>query len=187
MLTLDVNPHDRHAALKRSLERDREAAWESANYEREQRDVYTSKLRFGSVVFNGASLVTVLNGRELFLSVGPGMILTAAAFFTMGVVLAGYSLLAHQTRLIESTGLARARAMILERAVTLADFPIGSDENNRLGTALDEAAAHQRDILKRPGLGALSLQNFSKAAWLGGVAGVAAQEVWRVMPPWPWF
>jgi hypothetical protein len=101
-------------------------------------------------------------------------------------VLAGYSLLAHQTRLIEVTGASSARAMTLQRAPTLADCPPGTKERESLWDAVAEAAEYQRDILK-PALRAITLQNFSMAAWFGGVAGIAAQEIWRLIPAWPWF
>jgi hypothetical protein len=41
--------------------------------------------------------------------------------------------------------------------------------------------------MQKARVGAFTLQNFSLAAWVGGVALIAGHEIWRAIPPLPWF
>lgn len=175
---------DRQKALRASLQRDREGAWEAARYDREQRDQITSRIRFGSVVFNGASLLTVLNQPAFLSGEPPEAILASAAFFLIGVVCAGYSLIAHQTDLIRLAGSSRARALTLDRAVSLADSEVDSEEYGRLGGAMKEAHEFHEQTIK-PNLTATWLQNISTGAWLGGASTIALLKFADSVPNLP--
>lgn len=169
------------------MHRDRESAWESARYDREQRDQVTSRIRFGSVVFNAASLITVINA-PAFLSTAPAaVILISAGFFLVGVVSAGYSLVAHQTSLITVAGYSAARAIALDRAVAIVDKgPTTFEYHHDLGEVMDEAQELYEKAVQ-PRLTAVWLQNASTGAWLGGASAIAFFKIFESLPPWPWF
>ena len=158
----------RHRSLGEWLSRDRISAWETARYEQAQRDEYTSKLRFGLATLNVASMVTILNLQSAVLAIQPKTIADAALSFFLGTVLAGYSLLAHQHHLIKLAGYTKNRAMILDRAVSLSTFPIGSTENDQLGVAVQEAGV-QYSKTHSFSKAAIFGQWFSAAMWAGGV------------------
>jgi len=169
-------PEDRRLLLKANLERDLEHAREIAKHEREQRDQYTFRIRFGLVAINVALLVTILNLAKLLPHTKPDDILLAAGAFLIGSIVAGYSVAAQQTQLIEVAGAANARAMTLARAVSFADHPVGSEEYDRLAKAIDEAGEYADEIYP-PGLGALRLQRLSMALWIAGASCIGFREV----------
>jgi hypothetical protein len=181
--TLDL---ERLSSYARWIQRDRESAREAAQYDREQRDQVTSRIRFGSVVFNGASLLTVLNTPQLLSGVPTSIILTSSVFFLLGVVSAGYSLVTHQTELIRLAGFSAARAMCLDRAVALLDRSPNEDEVRQAHEAIEEAH-HLHGQTIKPKLTAIWLQNLSTGAWLGGAAVIALAKFGDMLPPWPWF
>ena len=178
-----VTPEERHAALTAMLERDRESAWHIAHYERAQRDEYTSKLRFGLAALNAASMVTVLNLQTALAGVEPGVILLSAAAFLAGTVLAGYSLVAHQTHLIDLVGSTSSRAISLDRAVSLTAFPIGSDEHDALGEAMRQAHHHQADTYKFS-MPALHTQWLSASTWVSATGVLAVAKAASLFPNW---
>jgi hypothetical protein len=178
-----VDRIDRKNSLQASLQRDRESAWEAARYDREQRDQVTSRLRFGSVVFNGASLLTVLNQPPFLSGVSAAAILSSAAFFLVGVVCAAYSLIVHQTGLIEVAGASRGRALILDRAVSLSESDIDSEEYASLGSAMTEAHELHKSTIQ-PRVAAIWLQNISTGAWLGGAVTIALLKIAQTAT-WP--
>lgn len=178
----------RQAALTQMLERERESAWQIAHYERGQRDEYTSKLRFGLATLNAASLVTVLNLGAALTGISPAVTFVAASFYFLGTASAGSSLFAHQTRLIELVGDTNARALTLDRAVSLCAFPIGTEENERLGEAMEEAHAFAQKTYSLSSA-ALNLQHFSAFCWNTAslILGIAKVASLVPAPPWaPW-
>lgn len=181
-----MEQYDRLHLLKLNLERDRDGAWERARYERDQRDQYGSRLRFGLVAMNAASLVTIINAPGLFAGLTSGDVLAAAAFFLVGTIGAGYSLVAQQTHLIDLTGNATARALTLDRAVTLAEFPAHTPENEKLGEAMEQASRLSEEMFGYS-KGALRLQWLSMSSWIGGVAYLAITSLSEILPTWPWW
>lgn len=178
----------RHAALAAMIERDRQSAWQIAHYERSQRDEYTSKLRFGLATLNAASLVTVLNLGTALDGVSPTAVVVAAGLYFLGTILAGRCLTEHQNRLIEVVGETNARAMILDRAVSLAAFPVGSAEYGRLGEAIEEAHSHAEKTYALS-ISAIWLQHLSASLWTMGSAllGIAKVASLYPAPTWaPW-
>ena len=176
---LEVNA--RHKALGRMLQRDRESAWQIAHYERGQRDEYTSKLRFGLAALNAASMVTVLNIGGVMGGVGTGSILLSAAAFFVGTILAGYSLVAHQTHLIELTGATITKARTLDIAVSLSEFPPGSAENRQLDKALG-AIKEQEGQQHTYSDSAITCQAWSSAAWIGGAGTLGLVKAFSLSP-----
>lgn len=180
-----ISAEHRHAALTAMLERDRESAWQIAHYERAQRDEYTSKMRFGLAALNAASLVTLLNLPTALTGVDPKAVLIAAAAFLLGTILAGYSLTAHQTHLIDLVGSTSSRALTLDRAVSLTAFPVGSQEHAALGDAMAEAHRHQSQTYKLS-MGALRCQWVSASLWISGAVVLAVVKAavfsgWRLL------
>jgi hypothetical protein len=177
---------ERLSSYRGWIQRDRESSWEAARYDREQRDQITSRIRFGSVVFNGASLLTILNAPQLLTGVPESAVFSSAGFFLLGVVCAGYSLVAHQTALIRVAGSSVARAMALDRAVALLDRPPNEADVTEANNAVEEAHELHAETIK-PRLTAIWLQNISTGAWLGGAAVIALTKFGELLPLWPWF
>jgi len=166
--TLDVSAAE---SLRVSLEADRAQAWEIAHYEREHEGKLTSQIRFGLTAANAASMVTVLNvGQALHTS--SATTAQAAAFFLLGTVLAGVSLLAQQNSQIRKAGNARARAITLDRAVSLARPHAIRSRGNELAEAMNEAAEAGNETFK-VSYTSIAMQNLGMAAWLGGALVVA--------------
>lgn len=179
---------ERHAALTKMVERDRESAWQIAHYERGQRDEYTSKLRFGLATLNAASLVTVLNLGGALSGIWPGAALVAAAIYFVGTVSAGRSLVEHQTRLIELVGDTNARALTLDYALSLCAHRIDTPENDRVGPALETAHAYAQKTYSLS-LTALNFQHFSGFCWSVGAGFLGFAKVASLYhaPTWaPW-
>lgn len=184
MTTFDQDGR-RHAALTAMIERDRESAWQIAHYERGQRDDYTSKLRFGLATLNAASLVTVLNLGATLDGVSSAAVMVVAGLYFLGTVLAGRCLTEHQNRLIELVGETNARAMILDRAVSLAAFPVGTPEYGRLGEAIEEAHSHAENTYALS-ISAIWLQHLSASLWIMGSALLGAAKIASLYPAPSW-
>lgn len=178
-----MTPEERHAALTATLHRDRESAWQIAHYERGQRDEYTSKLRFGLAALNAASLVTILNLAPATLVVGATVSLLSSFLFLVGTALAGYSLLSHQTHLILLAGSTSARALSLDRAVSLTSYPVGSREHDLLGIAMDEAHGYQGQTYTFSNR-ALNCQWGSAVIWILACAVIATATAITFLPSW---
>lgn len=175
---MEPNPTE---AFRRWIQHDRDSAWEAARYDREQRDQITSRIRFGSVVFNGASLLTLLNAPALLTGIPVSSVLASAAFFLIGVVCAGYSLIAHQTVLIATAGNSSARALALDRAVALMEHPRAAADGEEAMEAVQEAhGLHQRNV--KPRAAAIWLQNISTGAWLGGASVIVLTAIGPLLP-----
>lgn len=160
--------------LRVVLERDRETAWQIAQYERGQRDQYTSKMRFGLAALNAASMVTILNIGALLNGVEPVALLASAGLFFLGTILAGYSLKAHQDHLFGLEGTAHTRVIALDRALSLEPFPRGSPEREYLKPTMAEADDFEMKTYGESAI-ALKAQQWSSWAWIIGaaVAGIA--------------
>jgi hypothetical protein len=159
-----VTPDARHAALRAGLERDRENAWQIAHYERSQRDELTSKIRFSITALNAASMVTVLSLGSALAGVAPYVLTIAAGAFVVGTICGGYSLFSHQTHLITLAGDTSSRALVLDRAVSLAQFPPGTSEYMKLGEAMTEASEAQSKTYSFSAA-AINLQWCAAAFW----------------------
>ncbi|QEH80845.1 hypothetical protein EIK56_23040 [Sphingomonas sp. C8-2] len=175
----------RHATLTAMVERDRQSAWQIAHYERGQRDEFTSKLRFGLATLNAASLVTVLNLSSAFADISPAATMIAAGIYFLGTTLAGSSLFAHQTRLIELVGDTSARALTLDRATALCAFPVGTRENKQLGEAIEQAHVHVQKTYP-VGQSAILLQYASAFCWNSASLLLAIAKVASLYPAPAW-
>jgi hypothetical protein len=129
--------------LQQSLARQAEEAWKVAHYEREQRDAHTSKIRFGLVGFNAASLVGISTIGVTFGTLAPKTMLMAGAYFFVGLVSAGLSLLIHQNYMDAQKAAAFVKATTVSAAAWLALQPFSQSSEERFSTALD--AAHQAE------------------------------------------
>lgn len=181
-----MTPTDRHEILRETIDLQRIFAWERAKSESEARDQHTSKIRFGSVALNAATLATVLNARSALQPIGEMEILASALFFTLGIICAGASLLSQQTQLIRTAGRAGTLALISNRAVTLARFPIYSAEWEDLEEVLSQTEEIAKEGLFEAGVPAIILQNFSTGSWLAGAVTLALAKASLMLPSISW-
>lgn len=177
-----MTPADRHEILRETIDIQRIFAWERAKSESEARDQHTSKFRFGSVAFNAATLATVLNARSILQPIGELEILLSALLFTLGVIFAGASLISQQTQLIRTAGQASSLALLSNRAVTLARFPLYSAEWEDLDKVLVEIEEIAGEGLFDAGVPAIILQNLSAGCWLAGAVTLALAKASLMAP-----
>lgn len=178
-----MTPEVRLAVLKRSLEQNVISDWETARHMQAQRDEYTSKIRFGALALNAASIVTVLNIGAVFPAISASEALTGTLFFIVGVIAGGQSLISHQNKLITTAGTAYAIARHRQRAITLAEFPPDSAEYVKLGEALADIDRETKSGLYDFSATAIWMQHVSQWAWVGGVISLALTEL---APRIPW-
>jgi hypothetical protein len=156
--------------LTESLLRSREREEAVAQHLRSQRDDLTSKIRFGLVALNGASVVAVLTlygslKNDLAgLGITSGAVMWAVGFFVVGVVCAGLCLSSHQNQLVIAAGQAEARAITCGTAVDLsAQNPIPK----QLGEILEDLRKHSLPSASYS-RAAIWLQQSAASLWLGG-------------------
>lgn len=159
-----------------------EYARELANHEASQRDEYTSKIRFGLVALNAASLVTAATAGPQLPGVAVGNALLSAAFFFVGTVSGGVALTSHQTQLVSTAGKLRAWQSHLQRALTLADSMPGTPEYLRLGEAIGDAEKAVAEDVFPPGLRSITAQAISMWTWVSGVTTLGLGAIYSHWP-----
>ena len=126
-------------SLQQSLARQSEEAWKVAHYEREQRDTHTSRIRFGLVGFNGAALIGISTIGTTFGILEPKTILTSGAYFFVGLVSAGFSVLIHQHYMEAQKAAAFVSATHISTAAWLALQAYSPSAQERFTVALRNA------------------------------------------------
>lgn len=159
--------------LSDALSKQSDIAWEIMHYERRRRDEHISKLRFGLVGFNSASLVAIATFGPTAMSLSPEVIIISSLFFLTGTIFAGVTIFNHQNYLIGTAGDAFAKANLLKNAADWSRSP----HNVHNTTALDRALKEVKNA-KEPGIDTDSratwwLQSYAACSWLGGVVFVS--------------
>lgn len=164
--------------LQDNLEFSYETAATIASRERAQLDEYTSKIRFGSVSLNGASLIAAVTvGRELPNVVGTD-VLVGAGFFLAGTIAGGISLVSHQKQLARTADKAEMWRIQTGRAKSLVRSPHGSNAHTRFLHALAEAENIANEGIFEKGVPAVMMQSVSLCAWVGGAIAMAISSIW---------
>lgn len=170
-----------HQFLLVSTRQRRDRAWQIAQHERSQRDDYTSKVRFGLVAANAASLLTVINLKSELFSLSPSTALLACVFFLVGLICSGYSLLQQQTYLITQAGKTAVVAMHLDAAAALSEAPGGTKNFDLAQERRAEAAEVEKQTFQLS-IPAIVLQNCGSGAWLGGALLLSYRFAYPYLP-----
>lgn len=155
-----------------------------------RRDQLTEKIRFGLVALNGGSLVALLGAlggsgqAAAWLGFSSGTALISAVSFSVGLLLAGWSLTSQQNLSIEESGDAFARVAMIQRLVI--GYELVDSQENR-----DHLEALMIEYEQLPLVGfrfrnrSIFAQNFSAGLWFFGIA-VPLGSALGIRIPWPW-
>lgn len=176
-------PEKRQQVLTSQFEREADAARSLAHAHRDQRDQLASRILFGLVALNGATLITLLNSASALPGLNHKELLLSVGIFAAGVFCAGRAAVSELTHRIELAGVASARATTYHRAIALSKAEPGSKQFDQLESVFGEIDELTSEVFKTRDT-ATNLQSASACCWIAGLTFTAMADLVAKLPAW---